>query len=211
MSAKADRPQAGAAPNGLMRVLDAAFGHPRGLAGRLGGTVMAWGNRRQERWAVDRAELRPGHRVIMVGCGPGVGVALAIEQVFPSGFVRGVDPSATMRAMANRRCAGPIAAGAVEISEGTAEHTSCTDQSMDVAISVNNVMLWERVPGFTEMFRALRPGGLLVLTVHRHVLPDPADNLRTHAVAAGFVDVTLTERRRRWNSPAVELIARRPR
>lgn len=100
---------------------------------------------------------------------------------------------------------------AVESSDGTAEKTSCTDQSMDVAISVNNVMLWDRVPGFTEILRVLRPGGVLVLTVHRHVLPDPVDNLRTHAVAAGFVDATLTERPRRWNSPAVELIARRRR
>ncbi|MBP2371288.1 class I SAM-dependent methyltransferase [Pseudonocardia parietis] len=172
---------------------------------------MAWGNRRQERWAVDRAKLRPDHQVIVVGCGPGVGLALAAGLIVPSGFVRGVDPSATMRAMATRRCAGPIAMGALEIGDGTAERTGCADQSMDVAISVNNVMLWDQSLGFAELFRVLRPGGLLVLTVHRHVLAEPAHSLRVRSAEVGFVDVALTECPRRGTSPAVELTAHRPR
>lgn len=80
---------------------------------------------------------------------------------------------------------------------------------MDVAISVNNVMLWDQPAGFAELFRVLRPGGRLVLTVHRHVLGQVADEVRAGAVAAGFVDATLTQRPRRGNSPAVELVARR--
>jgi predicted methyltransferase len=64
--------------------------------------------------------------------------------------------------------------------------------------------------GFAELFRVLRPGGLLVLTVHRHVLGCAAEQLRTDATAAGFDDLELVERPRRWISPAVELTARRP-
>jgi ubiquinone/menaquinone biosynthesis C-methylase UbiE len=194
----------------LMRALDAAFGHPRGLAGRLGGAIMARGNVEQERWAVQHAELRPGQRVLVVGHGPGVGIALAAVAVAPGGYVVGVDPSATMRQMAAERCATQITASTVELREGTAEKTGCDEDSMDVAISVNNVMLWDRTAGFAELHRVLRPGGRLVVTVHRHVLGSPPEQLQTEAEAAGFTNLSLSIRRRRLNSPAVELLAQRP-
>src|ERR1700704_4740305 len=99
----------------LMRALDAAFGHPRGVAGRLGGSIMAVGNREQERGAIARAELSSGDIALVVGHGPGIGVALAAEAVSPGGHVIGVDPSEVMRAMAAGRCAGAIQTGDVEL------------------------------------------------------------------------------------------------
>ncbi|WP_420884049.1 class I SAM-dependent methyltransferase [Micromonospora sp. CPCC 205547] len=68
------------------------------------------------------------------------------------------------------RCAEAIAAGVVEIRDGSAEHTGCADRSMDAMISVNNVMLWDRRAGLTEAYRVLQPGGRLAIAVHRHVL-----------------------------------------
>jgi arsenite methyltransferase len=194
----------------LMRVMDAAFGHPRGPAGRLGGTLMARGNVGQERWAVQHAELRSGERVLVVGPGPGVGLLLAARAVEPDGLVIGADPSATMRRMAMRRCAAQIAAGIVQVRDGSAERTGCPDASMDAAISVNNVMLWDRAAGFRELLRVLRPGGRLVITVHRHVLGIPPRQLIDDAEAAGFAGVVLTLRKRRFNSAAVQLLAKRP-
>lgn len=196
--------------NLLMRVLDPAFGHPRGLAGRVGGALMVWGNAEQERWAVERTELRPGDEALVVGHGPGLGVELAAAAVGPTGSVVGVDPSATMRQMAAARNASAISAGIVQLREGTAERTGCTEASVDVVTSVNNVMLWDLPAGFAELWRVLRPAGRLVLTVHKHVLGVPPQRLRDEATDAGFVDVALHVRARRLNSPAVEMMARRP-
>lgn len=197
--------------NVLRGVLDPTFGHPRGLLGRLGGSVMARGNTEQEHWAVAHAELRPGEQVLEVGSGPGVGVQLAAGAVGPSGHVVGIDPSTTMRQMATARCEAEIRSGIVQIRPGGAETTGCSDASIDAALSVNNVMLWDRQAGLAELARVLRPAGRLVITVHQHVLDTPAEQLREHARAAGFDQIELTTRARRWKGPAVELVARRAR
>lgn len=193
-----------------MRILDPAFGHPRGPLGRLGGALMARANAAQERWAVEHAGLRAGEQVVVVGPGPGVGLALAAEAVGPDGLVVGVDPSATMRRMARDRCAAAIAEGRVRVTEGSAERTRCQPGSMDAAVSVNNVMLWDRAAGFAELLRVLRPGGRLMVTVHRHVLDVPPARLAEDAAAAGFTAIGLSLRPRRLVGPAVQLAAMRP-
>ncbi len=192
------------------RVLDAGFGHPHGILGRVGGAIMARGNAEHERWAVRRARLSAGDRVLVIGPGPGIGLELAASAVTADGHVVGVDPSGDMRAMAATRCAAQINSGLIDLHEGTADGTGCADASMDAAISVNNVMLWDRPAGFAELVRVLRPDGRLVITVHRHVLGCPPDELAHDAIAAGFADVDLDVRPRRHNTPAVDLVARRP-
>ncbi len=195
--------------NLLMRIFDPAFGHPRGPLGRVGGALMVRGNAEQENRAVEQARIRPGDQVLVVGHGPGLGLSLAGETAAPSGHVVGVDPSDTMRQMASGRCADAVASGLLELRAGTAEATGCGDATVDVVISVNNVMLWDRAAGFAELARVLRPGGRLVVSVHRHVLGVDPDRLREGARRAGFEEVALTLRARRFNSPAVELLARR--
>jgi arsenite methyltransferase len=194
----------------LERVFDAFFGRPHGLPGRIGGAIMARGNADQERWAVERLALQAGAHLLVVGHGPGLGLALAADRVGRTGHVVGVDPSATMRQLAAVRCAQAIATGVVEIRDGSAEHTGCADRSMDAMISVNNVMLWDRRAGLTEAYRVLRPAGQLAIAVHRHVLNTSPEQLADDVEAAGFVDVSLEVCPRRLNSPAVELVARRP-
>lgn len=191
------------------RILRSAFGRPRGVAGRLGGLLMAWSNADQERRAVDLAAPEPGMTVLAIGHGPGVGLAPLAEAVTPGGRVVGVDPSARMRAMAARRCAGLIAEGVLELAGGDAEHTGLPDGSADAVVSVNNVMLWDLAAGLAEVVRVLRPGGRLVVIVHRHVLEISPEELAKEAETAGFTDVELTTRERR-RGPAIELLARRP-
>jgi arsenite methyltransferase len=146
--------------------------------------------------------------VLVVGHGPGLGLVLASAAVGPGGHVIGVDPSKTMRQMATRRCATQIDAGMIELRDGTAEDSGCGPGTVDAVFSVNNAMLWDRVAGFSEFHRVLGPGGRLVLTVHRHVLDFAAEELRRDAAAAGLTEMSFNQRKRRFYSPAVELIAR---
>lgn len=174
------------------RILDPFFVHPRGWRGRLGGRLMEPVHAAQERWAVQRPEVAPGTRVLAIGFGTGQGLTMAAEIVRPDGHVIGVEPSGVMRQAAAQRCAAEIAAGLVVLREGSAERTGCPDASIDVATSVNNVMLWEPSAGFAEVHRVLRPGGCLVITAHRMVLGRPAEEFVAEAVAAGFDDARIT-------------------
>ena len=113
------------------------FGRPHGPLGRLGGRLMAQGNAATERHLVDAAGLTPADVVLVVGHGPGVGLEHAGARATR---VIGVDPSELMRRAARRRCAGLVARGVVRVEDGTAAATGQPDASVDVVLSVNNIV-----------------------------------------------------------------------
>ena len=146
-----------------MIVLDAAFGHPRGLLGRLGGVIMARSTRLRNEWTISLLDIRPDDRILEVGFGPGAMIqALAIKA--PQGFIAGVDPSPVMLQQASRRNAQPILKGQVQLRQGSALSLPFEDASFDKALTANSVQLWpDKVAGVKEMRRVLQPGGVIAI------------------------------------------------
>lgn len=109
------------------------------------------------------APLRPGDRVVDVGCGAGIDSLIAAKMVQPGGRVIGVDMTP---AMLQRARAGAHAAGFshVEFREGFAEALPVPDGWADVVISngVLNLMP-DKDAALAEMSRVLVPGGRLQL------------------------------------------------
>ncbi|QUH01040.1 class I SAM-dependent methyltransferase [Saccharopolyspora erythraea] len=168
-------------------VLDTAFGHPRGILGRLGGVLMARTNAATELQVVELARLSGDERVAVIGPGPGVGLLAAGER---AAWAVGVEPSERMRRSAAQRCASLVAAGKVELRDATAEDTSLPDVSCDVVLSVNNAQLWpDRAIALAELHRVLRPGGLLLVSTHERWLPGGRAGLSRDAREAGFDEV----------------------
>jgi SAM-dependent methyltransferase len=170
----------------MNEVLDRAFGHPRGLLGRLGGALMTHANAATELHVVAVTRLTEAETVLIVGRSTGAGVDAA-----------------------TRRAARVITVETVDTAEGT----ELDAESVDVALSVNNVQLWtDRQAGFAELFRVLRPGGRLLLSGHEKWLPVPRHALAAEVEAAGFVDLQTW----RWEPPgpfaamAAQLRAVRP-
>lgn len=105
--------------------------------------------------------LRPGDRVVDVGCGAGIDSLIAAKMVGAEGRVIGVDMTP---AMVEKASASAVAMGApnVEFRAGYAEALPVENAWADVVISNGVMNLFpDKLAGLGEMARVLRPGGRL--------------------------------------------------
>ena len=141
------------------------FGHPRGIAGRLAGWVMAHrrSNQQRNRWAVGLLDPRPTDRVLEVGFGPGLAIAELARRA-THGHVYGVDHSEVMVGRAGRRNRAAIRAGRVELVHVPVDRLPPFGEPLDVVLSVNSLGFWpDPADRLHELRRLLRPGGRIAL------------------------------------------------
>jgi arsenite methyltransferase len=134
----------------------------------------------RRRIARDAIAVQPGERILDVGCGPGFYVAELLEDAGPDGAALGVDMSASMLALAERRCEGLPNAS---FREGSATDLPADDASFDAAVCVQ---VLEYVPdadaALRELRRVVRPGGrVLVWDVDWETLSMHALDRERHA------------------------------
>lgn len=65
--------------------------------------------------AIDALPLKPGLRVLEVGCGPGAALREVARRIAPGGHVLGIDRSPRAIKLARAACAAEIAAGLVSL------------------------------------------------------------------------------------------------
>jgi SAM-dependent methyltransferase len=105
--------------------------------------------------------VKPGERALDVGCGPGFYCAELLEEVGPEGSIVGLDSSASMLALAARRCEGHRN---VRFDQADATSLPVEDASFDAALCVQVLEYVPDLPaGLAELHRALRPGGRVVV------------------------------------------------
>jgi ubiquinone/menaquinone biosynthesis C-methylase UbiE len=146
-----------------MKILDAAFGHPRGLLGRLGGMIMARSTAERNAWTIRLLTIHPDAHILDIGCGPGA-LIHALAEHTPNGLVAGIDTSPVMLHQASRRNAQLIQQRRVQLQRASALALPFADATFDIAISANSVQLWpDQLAGVTEMRRVLKPGGQIAI------------------------------------------------
>ncbi len=173
----------------------------------------------------EHAALRPGERVLDLGCGRGGTLLAAAAAVGASGFVTGLDISPDLAARAALRAAG---LDHVAVLAGDAERHPFEAEANDAVISHFGMMFFaDEVAALANIAGTLRPGGRLVFVawgpladnpwfsvVRRATAgrmgpfppPDPtapgpfrlSDAGRVEALlaAAGFSDITVTRSHR---------------
>ncbi len=174
------------------------FGHPRGIAGRVAGWVMAHrrSNRRRNSWAVSLLEVQPADRVLEVGFGPGLAIAELARRT-PDGHVYGIDHSEVMVRQASRRNRAAIRARRVELACAPVGRLPNFDEPLDAILAVNSVGFWADPAGrLRELRRLLRPGGRIALATQPRcpgATPDTtaraAEKLHDLLTQAGFTQV----------------------
>jgi ubiquinone/menaquinone biosynthesis C-methylase UbiE len=121
------------------------------------------------RQTVRLAQIRPGERVLEVGCGTGDVALRARAAAGPAGAVVGIDPAPEMISRAQRKAARRRVG--IDYRVGVVEALDFADASFDVVLS--SMMMHHLPPslkhrGLTEIRRVLKPGGrLLVVDVTR--------------------------------------------
>ncbi|MFC5924375.1 methyltransferase domain-containing protein [Micromonospora vulcania] len=110
---------------------------------------------------VDALDVRPGHAVVDIGCGPGTDLGRLADAAQPGGLVVGVDRESRMLAEAGRRLADRPT---VELREGDAHALPLADASVDRA-RVDRVLMHVEDPAtvLAEVRRVLRPDGVFAM------------------------------------------------
>lgn len=122
--------------------------------------------------------LDAGERVVDVGCGAGFDTHVAAIGVGPGGSAVGVDMTVEMLDRARRVAAG-VGFPNVEFREGLAEDLPIGDGDADVVISNGVInLVADKRRAFSEIFRILRPGGVLQFADIANGQPVPEEAVR---------------------------------
>lgn len=148
----------------LRSAVEAQFRRPHGLLGRLVGSILAHrpSNRRRNQWAVELLAPTSQHRVLEVGFGPGVALALIAKRT-PAARLVGVDHSAVMLHAASRRNQALIDTGHLELYLGGLEVLDRLPGAFDRILSINVVQFWPHMhAALVALVGRLAPGGRIV-------------------------------------------------
>jgi ubiquinone/menaquinone biosynthesis C-methylase UbiE len=138
---------------------------PHGLLGRLIGEKMVRQHQPETDWTVELLDLQPHDRAVELGCGAGHSLALAARTAGLA-HIAGMDLSPTMLHSAAHRLRRAGQRKQVSLLRGDLQTLPYADGSLDKIWSVHTFYFWTDPEAvFADLFRALAPGGTIVVTL----------------------------------------------
>jgi len=140
------------------------YRRPTGIVGRIIGGRMANQHQPENAWAVSLLRVLPTDHILEIGFGPGTTIQ-RLATLAPEGLIAGIDFSRTMVNVSRKRNARAIKAGRVTLCNGDVVKLPFADHSFDKALSIHTLYFWQEARlALTEIYRVLKPGGMLILT-----------------------------------------------
>lgn len=171
----------------IRRYIVGQFARPSGPLGYLAGRIMATrtSNIERGRWTVSLLDLRPGHRVLEIGYGPGLALQLVLSSVFDV-EVHGIDHSPLMRRMAARRNRHAVAEGRLDLRRRSVADLRADNTRFDRIFCINTHMFWDEPQSVLSVLRQrLAPGGRLAITWQPRVPGATDETARNGAATIG--------------------------
>jgi ubiquinone/menaquinone biosynthesis C-methylase UbiE len=149
-----------------------------------------------------RLGLQPGQSVLDLCCGAGASALPAARAVGTMGRVLGIDVAAPLLELARAKAARDGLAN-IEFRHGDATQTGLRDGCFDAVVCVFGVFFAPDMPAFVaEMWRLVRPGGLLAVTTWGPGLFEPANSHFWDLI--GEVEPTLVKGFNPWDEITTE-------
>jgi len=146
---------------------------------------------------VSRLQLAPGMTVLDLCCGAGGSAIPAAHAVGPAGRVLGIDIAEPLLALARARAAHEGLSN-IEFRHSDATQTGLPDGSFDAVVCVFGVFFASDMTAFVEeMWRLVRPGGVLAVTTWGPGLWEPASSCFWRCV--GEVEPSLYKKFNPWD------------
>ena len=137
--------------------------------------------------AVETLDLRPGSRVLEIGCGAGVAVSLVCARL-DGGRMHAIDRSASMAALARRRNARHVASGTAVIHAAALHQADLGAERFDVIFGIDvGLFRAHRAAEAAVLRRVLAPGGSI------HLFHHPPVAARVQVLADGTAAVLREE------------------
>lgn len=165
-------------------------------------------NRSNSRMIIEMATIKPGDKVLDVGCGSGNLTLTAKSYVGKSGSAFGIDAASEMIDVAKKKASRFRQDAVFEV--GLIEQLPYLDATFDVVISrlvIHHLPADLKRRGFAEIFRVLKPGGLVfvadfkpptnpilahiasALVGHQMMMQSKVNIIPPMLIETGFVDV----------------------
>jgi ubiquinone/menaquinone biosynthesis C-methylase UbiE len=149
--------------------------------GYQAGTVPAFRQYCQK--AIDLVGYKPGGKVIDVACGPGT---LSLMLADSAAEIAAIDFSEGMLEIF-RRLAAEQKQEKISIWQMDGQKLEFADAAFDYAFSMFGLMFFpDRMAGFTELFRVLKPGGQVAVSSWAPVAESPMMSLMFGSLRAAF-------------------------
>ena len=134
---------------------------------------------------IQRSGIKPGQRVLEIGCGSGAFTTFVARAVGPDGVVEALDIQPAMLAQLKKKLNLPENRDIqnINLHEASAYKLPFENESLDLAYMITVLAeIPDQEKALAEVYRILRPGGILAVS---EFLPDPDYPLRVTTARRG--------------------------
>ena len=171
-----------------------APGNPQG---ELGADMLRYMNDEHDavtNWALDLLDWEGIRHVLDIGCGGGATLARILRRVETTTQVTGVDYSEVAVEQSRLFNAEAVAAGRVQVVNGSVERLPFGDNTFDRIVTVESFYFWPQPQdNLREVLRVLKPGGKFALVADIYEHPGLSERARTNIAMFRMFNPTLEE------------------